>query len=89
MQQAETIAINVLGWISSDPELFNRFVGISGIDVSQIRQAAEEPGFLAGVLEFIMNHEPTLLSYCAAENEKPENVASAFRSLSGTANPGY
>lgn len=89
MEQAESIAIDVLGWIATDPELFNRFVGLSGLDASQIREAAKEQGFLAGVLGFIMNHEPTLLSYCEAQNERPEDVARAFQALGGEVNNGW
>ncbi|MEW7006889.1 DUF3572 domain-containing protein [Lentilitoribacter sp. EG35] len=89
MEKAESIAIDVLSWIATDPELFNRFVDLSGLDPSQIREAAQEQGFLAGVLGFIMNHEPTLLNYCSAQNERPEDVARAFQSLGGQVNNGW
>lgn len=89
MEKSEEVAIDVLGWLASDPELFNRFVGLSGLEASQIRQAATQPGFLAGVLEFLINHEPTLLRYCEASNERPENVAMAFRHLGGHMEQGY
>lgn len=89
MERAQSIAIDVLGWIATDPKLFNRFVGLSGLEPSQIREAAQEKGFLAGVLSFIMNHEPTLLSYCEAQNENPQDVARAFQELGGEVNNGW
>ena len=61
---AEAIAISALGFIASDPELLPRFLAITGIEASAIRRAASEPGFLAGVLQFIVAHEPTLLALC-------------------------
>jgi hypothetical protein len=89
MSHSGTIAIGVLSWLAGEPELFNRFVGLSGLEASQIRDAATEPGFLAGVLEFLINHEPTLNRYCEHANEKPENIARAFRELGGHMEQGY
>jgi len=62
-EEAENIAVKALGFIAADPELLPRFLAITGIDVQSIRKAAAEPGFLAGVLQFILAHEPTLLRF--------------------------
>lgn len=89
MEKSEEIAIDVLSWLATEPELFNRFLGLSGLEASQLRQAATQAGFFAGVLEFLINHEPTLLKYCEASNEKPEHVTQAFRQLGGNLEQGY
>ncbi|MDO9306529.1 MAG: DUF3572 domain-containing protein, partial [Mesorhizobium sp.] len=60
-ESAEALALRALGFVAADPELLPRFLAISGIDAGAIRQAAREPGFLAGVLQFIVAHEPTLM----------------------------
>jgi hypothetical protein len=80
-EDAETIAISALGFIASDPELLPRFLAISGIEASSIRRAAGEPGFLAGVLQFIVAHEPTLLRFAEASGTPPGAVLSAQRAL--------
>ena len=62
-QTSEEIAVAALTFVAGDPALLNRFLAISGINPGQIRAAASEPGFLAGVLQFIAAHEPTLLGF--------------------------
>lgn len=81
--EAEDIAISVLAWLSGEPELLGRFMALTGLEAGNLRDAALEPGFLAGVLGFLMNHEPTLMKFCTARDEKPETVARAFQTLGG------
>lgn len=80
-QGAEQIAIEALGFIASDPALLPRFLSITGIEVQSIRRAASEPGFLAGVLQFVCAHEPTLLQFAEASGLAPSAIAAAQRSL--------
>lgn len=79
---AEEMAIAVLGWLASEPELLGRFLALTGIQTDQLRHAAQDPGFLAGLLDFLMEHEPTLMAFCAATDNKPEDVAAAARTFS-------
>ncbi|WP_421925154.1 DUF3572 domain-containing protein [Neoaquamicrobium sediminum] len=79
--QAEALAISALGFVAADPALLPRFLALSGIEASQIRQAAGEPGFLAGVLQFILAHEPTLTAFCEATATEPTRVSAALRAL--------
>lgn len=81
IEAAEALAIAALGHVAADPVLLPRFLAISGIDAAQVRQAAREPGFLAGVLQFLMAHEPTLAAFCAASGHAPAAVAAALRAL--------
>jgi hypothetical protein len=79
--QAEEIAISALGFVAADAELLTRFLALTGIEPQEIRAAANEPGFLAGVLHFIAAHEPTLLDFATATGLKPEAVLEAMRRL--------
>lgn len=76
-------AIEVLGWLASEPELLSRFLALSGLEASNLRAAAAQPGFLTGVLTFLMQHEPTLMRYCEATGTPPEAVARAYKALGG------
>jgi hypothetical protein len=80
-EDAEAVAIAALGFVASDPELMSRFLAISGIDPSMIRQAAGESGFLAGVLDFVLAHEPTLLRFADQTGRDPASVLAARRRL--------
>jgi hypothetical protein len=60
-----------------------RFLAMSGIEAGEIRRAAAEPGFLAGVLSFLLAHEPSLMAFCEATGTNPPAVALALRALPG------
>ncbi|RUM99437.1 DUF3572 family protein [Pseudaminobacter arsenicus] len=78
---AEAIAIQALGFIAADPELLPRFLALTGIEASAIRQAAMEPGFLAGVLQFVLAHEPTLMRFSEESGIAPAIISGALRHL--------
>ena len=80
-EEAETIAVKALGFVASDPELLPRFLAITGIEAHSIRKAAGEPGFLAGVLQFIPAHEPTLMRFAEETGTPPAAVGKALRAL--------
>lgn len=82
-EQAEALAVSALGFIASDSELLPRFLAITGIEAGDIRRAAREPGFLAGVLQFILAHEPTLMRFAEDADVVPSAVAAARRALPG------
>ena len=83
MADAEDTAIAVLVWLAGEPELMGRFLALTGLEASNLREAAKEPGFLAGVLGFLMSHEPTLLTFCEATGTKPETISRSFHALGG------
>jgi len=78
---ADDVAISALAFVAGDPELLPRFLAITGIEATRIREAAREPGFLAGVLQFVLAHEPTLLQFCEATGIAPAAVQAALRAL--------
>lgn len=80
-EEAETVAVKALAFVAADPELLPRFLAITGIEANSIRRAAAEPGFLAGVLQFILAHEPTLLRFAEETGTPPAAVGKALRAL--------
>ncbi|MBK8456772.1 MAG: DUF3572 domain-containing protein [Phyllobacteriaceae bacterium] len=80
-EDAETLAIRALTFVAADTTLFTRFLALSGIEAAQIRRAASEPGFLAGVLAFIAAHEPTLMAFAADAGIDPATVTRALARL--------
>ena len=84
----ESIAIAALSWIAADGDLTSRFAALSGIEPADMRTAAAEPGFLAGVLDFVLAHEPTLMRFCDDNSLEPAAVVRAGQALAGSAVPG-
>jgi hypothetical protein len=89
MADADDLAISALGWLAAKPDLMGRFMALSGLTADSLRGASTEPGFLAGVLGFLMNHEPTLMDFCVDTGTAPAAVADAYRALAPDAGHGY
>ncbi|MFD0918053.1 DUF3572 domain-containing protein [Pseudahrensia aquimaris] len=74
---AETLAISGLVRLAGDDDLLMRFSSITGILPNDIREAASDPGFMVGVLDFYLSHEPDLLAWAEADGFNPEEAARA------------
>jgi hypothetical protein len=82
-ESAESLAAQALGFLAGKPERLAHFLAMSGIDVARLRAAAQEPGFLAGVLEHLAADE-SLLVACADEiGIAPAELERARITLSG------
>jgi len=76
------IAIAVLGWLANEPDMFGRFLALTGMEPSQLRHAVNDPAFLGGMLDFLMGHEPSLMAFCEATGTAPEAVMTASNHFS-------
>lgn len=82
-EAAETVAIQALTFIAADPERLGRFLGLTGIGPAQIREAAREPGFLAGVLDYLAGDERLLTEFARETDHDPITVSQARHVLAG------
>ncbi|MBI4274205.1 MAG: DUF3572 domain-containing protein [Rhizobiales bacterium] len=80
-KNAEALAIQALTFIAADAERLGRFLAITGIGPDQIRTAAAEPNFLAGVLDHIAGDEKLLMAFANEAGIDPVNVARAREAL--------
>lgn len=76
-------AAAILQWLAGEPDMLGRFLALSGVQPTQMRSAINDPGFLAGMVDFVMAHEPTLMAFCEASQWKPEAVVQAWHHYSG------
>ena len=81
---AEDLAIAALTFIAQDAERLQRFLALSGLSPLDIREAAADPGFLAGVIDHVSNDEALLVAFAADAGVDPAVVASARRLLSNS-----
>ncbi len=81
---AEQLAIDALSWLAGEPDALARFLALSGIGPGDIRQAAKDPAFLCGVLDFFVGDEPRLMAFAADAGIKPERIVEACRTLGGS-----
>ena len=84
-EDAEATAVAILGWLAGEPELLSRFLALTGVAPADVRGAMNDPVFLAGLVDFLMSHEPTLMAFSAATGIAPEAVVRAHATFSGPA----
>lgn len=77
------MAVQALRFIAADPDRLGRFLATTGIGPHEIRAAAHEPLFLAGVLDHIASDESLLLAFAADMRIEPEIIAGAHVALGG------
>jgi hypothetical protein len=82
-EAAEALAIQALGFLAKEPERLEAFLSGTGIAHEDIRQAAREPGFLAGVLDHMLGDESLLMAFADSAGLDPANMARARRALGG------
>jgi hypothetical protein len=82
-EAALMLAIRGLTFIAEDPDLLGRFLALTGVGPADIRARAADPGFLGGVLDFILGHEETVVAFAEWAEVKPDTVAVARRLLPG------
>jgi hypothetical protein len=80
-ETAEMLAIQALAFIAEEPERLNLFLVSTGIDAAEIRTAAREPGFLAGVLAHMLSDESLLIAFADSAGIDPAAVARARSAL--------
>jgi len=81
--QAEMLAIQALGFIAADRERLAAFLNVTGLAADAIRIAANEPGFLAGVLDHLLADEALLTAFADDAGVDPGNIAKARRAFGG------
>ncbi len=82
-ETAEILAVQALSFIAEEPQSLNRFLDTSGISAARLRTAATEPGFLAGVLEYMLSDETLLRAFADRAGIDPAELARAVSALGG------
>jgi hypothetical protein len=82
-EAAEILAIQVLAFLAEEPDRLTAFLAATGIEIEDLRDAAGETGFLAGVLEHMLADERLLLAFADSAGIDPADVARARHALGG------
>ena len=80
-KDAETIGVEALSFMASNPEVLQRFLDVTGMDAGQLRSAAAKPSFFVALLDFILAHEPTVLDFAGAAGLDPAEIGMARERL--------
>jgi hypothetical protein len=80
-EAAETLAIAALAFIAAEPERLEGFLGATGLTVDRLRESANAPDFLGGVLEHMLADESLLLAFADSAAIDPAAIGRARNAL--------
>ena len=83
LDEAEAVAVDALAFLAGNPEELGRFLAGSGLGPGNLRAAAADPAFLAGVLDHMMADEALLLAFAGQRGISAATVAAATRRIRG------
>jgi hypothetical protein len=82
---AQVLALQALGWIASDDEVFPLFLAATGVGIGELRERASEAEFLAAVLDFLLQDDRWVVAFCDAEGQPYTSPQAARAALPGGA----
>lgn len=83
LDDAETFALQALGFLADDPQRVSRFLSLTGTDAGQLRTEAKNREFQAATLEYMLGDESLLLAFCQEAGIDPAAIGPAHALLSG------
>ncbi len=83
VEAAEALALTALACLLEDADRSSRFLGISGLAGTDLAAQLHDPGFLGGVLDFVLGDETLLAQAATAAGIRPERVRGMRQHLPG------
>lgn len=82
-EAAETLGLQVLGWLVGNDDLMPVFQGSTGASEADIRGRATDPVFLGAVLDFLMMDDAWVIGFCDEHGLPYERIMQARAALPG------
>jgi len=80
---AQTIALKALGWIVTQDDLRDVFLGSTGGSAQDLAARAADPDLQASVLDFVTMDDAWVMAFCDANGLKYEEPLQARYALPG------
>ncbi|MDP9162627.1 MAG: DUF3572 domain-containing protein [Pseudomonadota bacterium] len=74
---ATALALRALAATLGEPKRAERFLALTGLDATELRERAMEPALLAATLGFLESHEPDLMSVADEIGSTPAALVAA------------
>lgn len=81
-EEAETMALEALGWLAGDAERLGRFIADTGIGPDTLMRQANTPATMIAVLDHVLSDESMLLVFASSAGYEPEHITAAHALLS-------
>lgn len=81
------LSVRAFTFLADEPARMERFLALTGLDPGDLRQQAGNPAFLCGVLDYLLQDETLLLTFCAEAHLDPASIAVARRIIDSSPAP--
>jgi Protein of unknown function (DUF3572) len=84
-EQAEVIAVQALGWLAGNDDLFPAFLSATGASPQDVVTGVQDPAFLSGVLRFVTQDDAWVIAFCDVAELSYDTPLRALMALPGAA----
>lgn len=82
-EAAETLGLEVLGWLVGQEDLIGVFLGSTGTSETELRARAGDPEFLGSVLDFLLMDDAWVVRFCDGHGLAYDRLMLARAALPG------
>lgn len=86
IENAYIVGLKATTYIMSEEDLLLRFIALSGLNEDEIKLRLQDKYFLSACLEFLLNNEKDLISFCDDSNINHKDPLNAAHILGGENN---
>ncbi len=86
-EEGLALSVRALTFLADEPTRMARFLALTGLDPADLRQQAGNPAFLGGVLDYFLQDESLLLTFCTEAHIDPASIAAAKRIIDSSPTP--
>ncbi|MBL4800818.1 MAG: DUF3572 domain-containing protein [Emcibacter sp.] len=81
--QAEILGLQALSHMAAHEEILIAYLSLSGITPDELRSSASDPATLGSILDYFLQNEKRLITFCETENIAPDQLKKARLLLPG------
>ncbi len=81
--QAEIIGLQALTHVAKHEDILLAYISLSGITPEELRNSAANPATLGSILDYFLQDEKRLISFCEAVSVAPDKLKKARQYLPG------
>ncbi len=82
-EETEILGLTALAHMAAHEEIITAYLRLTGMTPDRLKDSATDPATLGSILDYFLQNEKRLLSFCQAEDIAPEQIVAARRLLPG------
>ncbi|PRY24908.1 uncharacterized protein DUF3572 [Aliiruegeria haliotis] len=82
-ESAETLALTALAWLAGSDDMLPVFLGATGASLDDVKNRAQDPEFLASVLDFLIMDDAWIAAFSESTGVPLEAPLEARQALPG------